>query len=91
MDLGFITEYYMPVVVVACLIVGYCVKHITWLDRVSNQYIPAVLAALGAVLACVANSSTNLEIIVYGAFSGLASTGLHQTFKNIIQEESEEK
>ena len=90
MDLGFLTEYYMPVVVVACLIVGYCVKHITWLDRVSNQYIPAVLAALGAVLACMAKSSVSLDIIVYGAFSGLASTGLHQTFKNIIQEKREE-
>ena len=90
MDLRFLTEYYMPVVVVACLIVGYCVKHITWLEKVSNQYIPAVLAGLGAVLACIASSSISLEVIVSGAFSGLASTGLHQTFKNIIQTEREE-
>ena len=55
MDLGFFTEYYIPVVVAACFIVGYCVKHITWLEKVSNQYIPAVLAILWAVLACVAN------------------------------------
>ncbi len=90
MDLNFLTEYYMPVVAAACLIVGYCVKHITWLEKVSNQYIPAVLAALGAVLACMASSSTSLEVMVAGAFSGLASTGLHQTFKNIIQEKREE-
>lgn len=85
MDLRFLTEYYVPVVVVACLIVGYCIKHITWLERVSNQYIPTVLAVLGAVLACVANSSISLNVLVYGAFSGLASTGLHQTFKEIIE------
>lgn len=90
MDLGFFTEYYIPVVVAACFIVGYCVKHITWLEKVSNQYIPAVLAVLGAVLACIASSSISLEAIVSGAFSGLASTGLHQTFKNIIQTEREE-
>ncbi len=89
MNLSFLTENYIPVVVVACLIVGYCVKHITWLDHVSNQYIPSVLAILGAVLACMANASISLDTIVYGAFSGLASTGLHQAFTNIIQNESE--
>ena len=85
MDFGFLTEYYLPVVVAACLIVGYCIKHIDWLARISNQYIPAILAILGAILACVANSSTSLNTIVYGAFSGLASTGMHQVFKEIIE------
>lgn len=84
MDLGFLTEYYIPVVVLACLIVGYCVKHIKWLEAISNEYIPAILTVLGAVLGCVANSTVNLETIVAGAFSGLASTGLHQVFKQII-------
>ena len=40
MDLGFLNEYYIPLVLVACLIVGACVKHIKWLDKVSNEYIP---------------------------------------------------
>ena len=89
MDLGFLTEYYIPVVVVACLIVGYCVKHISWLEAISNDYIPTILAILGAVLGCVANSSISLEIIVYGAFSGLASTGLHQAFTRFINKDIE--
>ena len=88
MDLNFLSEYYIPVVLVACLIVGYCIKHITWLEKVSNEYIPAILAVLGAVLACVSTKSggnpVTLETIVYGAFTGLASTGLHQAFKQII-------
>lgn len=88
MDLNFLSEYYIPVVLVACLIVGYCIKHITWLEKISNEYIPAILAALGAVLACVSTASggnpITLETIVYGAFTGLASTGLHQAFKQII-------
>ena len=90
MDLGFLTEYYVPVVVVACLVIGYCIKHIKWLDAISNEYIPSILAILGAVLACVANSTVDLNTIVYGAFSGLASTGLHQAFKEIITKEGEE-
>ena len=84
MNLGILTDYYVPVVVVACLIVGYCIKHIKWLDKISNEYIPSILAILGAVLACVANSTIDLNTIVYGAFSGLASTGLHQAFTEII-------
>lgn len=85
MDLSFLMEYYIPVVVAACLIIGYCMKHVVWLDKISNQYIPTILAILGAVLACVANSTIDLNTLVYGAFSGLASTGLHQTFKNFFE------
>ena len=91
MDLGFLTDYYVPVVLAACLIVGYCIKHIKWLEKVSNEYIPSILAILGAVLACVANSTIDLNTIVYGAFSGLASTGLHQAFTKIINKGSKEE
>lgn len=84
MDLSFISELYIPIVLVACLIVGYCIKHIKWLDRIANEYIPTLLAILGAVLGCVANCSITFENIVYGALSGLASTGLHQLFTQII-------
>lgn len=87
MDLGFLTDYYVPVVVIACLVVGYCIKHIKKLDAVSNEYIPSILAILGAILCCVANASISLENIVYGAFSGLASTGMHQMFSQIINKE----
>lgn len=87
MNLNFLTELYMPMVLVACLIVGYCIKHIKKLDAISNEYIPSILALLGAVLGCVANTSFTLENIVYGALSGLASTGLHQAFKQIINKE----
>lgn len=79
-------QYYMGIVVLACLIVGYCIKHIEWLDKLSNQYIPTVLALLGAFLGCVANGGITLENIVYGALSGLASTGLHQVFSNLIEQ-----
>lgn len=84
MDLSFICDMYMPIVVVACLIIGYCVKHIKWLDKISNEYIPTILAIVGAILGCVANGKADLNIIVCGALSGLASTGLHQAFCRII-------
>ncbi len=93
MDLGFLQDYYIPVVLVACLIVGYCIKHIVWLDKISNQYIPTILAILGAALAILSaylgKTPITLETVVYGAFTGLASTGLHQAFKNIINKDNQ--
>lgn len=91
MNLDFISELFIPIVLVACLIVGYCIKHIPRLAKVSNDYIPAILAILGAILACVANASITLENIVYGALTGLASTGLHQAFKRLIEREGDQK
>ena len=87
MDLNFIAQLYIPIVLVACLVVGYCIKHISWLEAVSNEYIPTILAVLGAVLGCVAAGSVGLENIVYGAVTGLASTGLHQAFSQLINKE----
>ena len=89
MDLSTLNTYLIPIVVIACLIVGYCIKHISWLDKVSNEYIPAVLAVLGAVLGCIANGNITLESVVFGALSGLASTGLHQAFTQIINKNGE--
>lgn len=85
MDLSFISNYYMPIVLVGCLCVGYCIKHISLLKKVSNDYIPAIMLILGAILACMAQKAVNLDTIVAGMATGLASTGLHQTFKNIIE------
>lgn len=87
MDLGFLTEYYVPVVVVACLIVGYVIKKS--LDFIPNKYIPLILAVLGAVVGCIASCTIDLNTVVYGSFSGLASTGLHQAFTKVIEKEED--
>lgn len=87
MDILGLEKNYIFIVVVACLIIGYCIKHIPWLDKVSNQYIPTILAVIGAVLGCIANGCISLDNIVYGALSGLASIGLHQTFKTLIMKD----
>ena len=85
MDLSFISNYYIPIVLVGCLCVGYCIKHIVWLEKISNEYIPTMMLVLGAVLACFAEQSITLNIIVAGAVTGLASTGFHQIFKQMIE------
>ena len=60
-----------------------------WIKDVDNKYIPTVLTVLGAVAACVAAMDFNIELVVAGAVSGLASTGLHQAFKQLIGDKEE--
>jgi hypothetical protein len=74
--------YIVPVIVGICLVVGYIVKHFTKAD---NQYIPALVAGIGVGLAIWINwPAITPEIILGGAISGLASTGMHQMFKQWI-------
>ena len=55
-----------------------------WVKDVDNKFIPTILAVFGAVIACIAKQDIAVEVIVGGAFSGLASTGLHQAFKQLL-------
>lgn len=80
---SFITDMYVPIVIVACLIVGYILKK--WVKDVDNRYIPTIVTVLGAVLGCIINKGIGVEEIIAGAVSGLASTGFHQIFKQLIE------
>lgn len=82
MDLNFISEYAVPVIVGICLCVGYVIK--TSFSSVDNRYIPLIMVILGVVLNVWINMSITPEIILAGMFSGLSSTGLHQAFKQLI-------
>ena len=82
-NLGVImTSMSIPLITILCLVVGYILKH--WVNDVKNRLIPTVVAIVGAIAACLVNEAFSIENIVAGAISGLASTGLHQTFKQII-------
>ena len=83
MDLKFITENFVPVIVVACVLVGYIIKVTPPFAKIANNYIPLIVTVLGAIMGILTNGMT-LEAIVYGAVSGLASTGLHQAFTQIL-------
>ena len=79
MDLSFLSEYLVLVIVGICLCVGYIVKK--WIKDVDNKFIPTICAVLGVFLAIWLNSwMVTPAIILSGLLSGLASTGLHQLF-----------
>lgn len=77
-----LTTYIVPVIVGICLIVGYLIKNFTGAD---NRFIPVVVTVLGVSLAVWMNwPAITPEVILGGAVSGLASTGMHQMFKQWI-------
>lgn len=88
MDFASLSEYFVLVVVVACLILGYIIKHATFLKRIPNDDIPPILAVVGLVLNLFV-SGLSIESAVYGALMGLASTGMHQAFKNFVENKKE--
>lgn len=83
-----LTKYFVLVVLIACLIVGYILK--TSFESFPNKYIPTVLAFIGMVLN-LAVSGLSVESAVYGALMGLASTGMHQAFTRFVEGKNEEK
>lgn len=84
-DLSMLNEYFVLVVVGVCLCVGYVIK--TSLDFIPNKYIPLIMAVLGVILNIWVAGRIDIEILLAGMFSGLASTGLYETFRNMINKE----
>ena len=76
------TNYLTPVIVGLCLVVGFLFKHVTSAD---NRFIPIVVTVLGVALSIwISWPEITPEVILSGAVSGLASTGMHQLFKQWI-------
>ena len=88
-DLSFLTSYAVPVVIGICLCIGYVVK--TSLTFIKNKYIPLIMAIVGVLLSIWINLNVDPNIILCGLFSGLASTGLYEMFRNIINNKEKEK
>lgn len=79
-----LTEHFVLVVTLACLVVGYIIKHASFLKWIPNNDIPWIVAVVGLGMN-LAVSGVSIESAVYGAFMGLASTGMHQGFKAFVE------
>lgn len=82
MDLTFLSNYFVPVIIGICLCLGYGIKRVNF---ISNKWIPIILMAVGLLLNIWLQHGISPEIILSGMLSGLASTGLHQAFKQLIE------
>ena len=89
MNLEFVFEHFVPIVLVDCLMIGYIIKKS--LDIIPNKYIPMILAVAGAFISCVEGGGLTLDNVVYGAVTGLASTGMHQAFTRLVEGTTEDE
>lgn len=86
MDITVLTQYFSIIVVGICLCVGYVIKNS--LDFIPNKYIPLIMLVLGTIINVLMNlNGISAEVILSGMFSGLASTGMYEMFKNLINKE----
>ena len=87
MDLSFLTNYINPVILGICLLVGYVIK--TAIPAIKNRYIPLAALTMGTIIAILINMSSgiNAEVIISGMTSGLASTGLYEMLRNLVDKD----
>lgn len=82
--MDFLNKFMVLIVIGICLCVGYILKHLITTKKI-NKFIPLIMAVLGVVLNMWLNGfAFTPEILLGGLASGLASTGLHQAFKQFI-------
>lgn len=80
----FLNNFILPVILGICICLGYIIKK--WVKDVDNKYIPTIVAIIGVFLSIWINKWTvTPDIILTGLISGLSSTGLHQAFKQFIE------
>lgn len=87
MDLTFLNDYVVLVIVGICVCVGYVLKNS--FPSLDNKYIPLIMAVLGVVLNVWIVKAISPDVLLGGMFSGLSSTGLHQAYTNLINKDGE--
>lgn len=82
--MDFITEYISLIGLVGALAVGFIVKNLIPNEDI-NRFIPLIAAVVGLVI-CLWDAGwvATPQVVVSGMISGLASTGLYEAFKNLI-------
>lgn len=83
MDVSYLLNFVDPIIMGICLAMGYALKNA--FEKFPNKFIPLTAMTLGMVLSIVLNlHNITAEIILGGMISGLASTGLYEMLRNLI-------
>ena len=89
LDLSVVSNYLVVAVILVCCCIGYVIK--TSLDFIPNKYIPLIMACIGVVLNYFIAGYFNVNVLLGGMLSGLSYVGLHQAFKNLIENKEGDK
>ncbi|MCF0168665.1 MAG: phage holin family protein [Bacteroidales bacterium] len=79
-----ITNYSVPVIMATCWCIGFIVKK--WIADVDDKFIPTIVAIMGVLLNVWLNGWVlNVDILLGGLASGLASTGINELVTQFIK------
>ncbi len=82
--MNYLNDFILPVILGICLCTGYIMKQ--WIADINNKYIPGLVAGIGVILSIWINGwQISPDIILSGMISGLASVGMHQMFKQFLE------
>lgn len=91
-DLTFLLDYVNLVVLGICLCVGFALKYAKIFDWLGNQYIPLSMLILGTVINILINyPGINATVVLGGMVSGLASTGLYEMMRNLLNKDGKKE
>ena len=83
MDINFLLDYINLVTLGICLCIGFVIKKS--ITSIPNKYIPLIMLSIGTLINVVSNyQSIDSKVILAGMISGLASTGLYESMRNLI-------
>ncbi len=90
MDLSFLYNYIDLAVLGICLCLGYVIKYS--FSFINNRYIPAIMLCSGTAISIMVNiPNINAITVLSGMISGLASTGLYEAMRNIIDKDGKKE
>lgn len=92
MDINFLMDYINLVTLGICLCVGFALKYAKLFDWLGNQYIPLSMLILGTIINVLINyPGINAQVILGGMVSGLASTGLYEMMRNLLDKDGKKE
>lgn len=90
--LNFLFDYINLVTLGICLCVGFALKYAKIFEKFGNQYIPLSMLVLGTIINVAVNiGSINAAVVLGGMISGLASTGLYEMMRNLIDKDGKKE
>lgn len=70
-------------IIIALMGVGFCIKHLKFFEKISNDLIPPVLIVASLLLTFMQNG-INVQAVITSIVSSATAIGLHQQGKNIF-------
>lgn len=91
-QISFLLEYIDPITLGLCLCIGYTLKHAEIFEFLGNKYIPLSMLLLGCIIGIITHiGNINAQVILGGMISGLASTGLYEMMRNLLDKDGKKE